>query len=120
MFDINISSILRGASRDLLNELKVFGMDPFERQLKIGSNRSVEFEDSIGFLRPELIPSGDIPTETACMTQGLCAGQIGIAPTERFVGFLKLLNRFPQVVSGFSKKFCSSSLCNAHRANKEG
>ena len=50
MFDINISSILRGASRDLLNELKVFGMDPFERQLKIGSNRSVEFEDSIGFL----------------------------------------------------------------------
>jgi hypothetical protein len=50
MFYIDISSILGGARRDLLNELKVFGMDPFERQLKRGSNRSVVFEDSIGFL----------------------------------------------------------------------
>ena len=86
MFDIDIPSILRGASRDLLNELKVFRMDSFERELKCGINCLVVFEDSIGFFRPELFPCGNIPTETTRMTQGLSAGKIGLAPAERFVG----------------------------------
>src|SRR5260370_28704985 len=60
-------------------------MNAFHDHVKRDHGRRIVFEDTIGFIRPDMLAAAWSPTKTACVTQPLGFRQIGFA-TPEFLG----------------------------------
>src|SRR5690349_10657709 len=79
MFKIKILSVLRRTFDGLSHEGRVFRMNPLENKFRGRFRRSVILEDSKGFLGPNELGGGRLPTEAPRMTEPLRFRQVRLA-----------------------------------------
>src|SRR5579862_7155957 len=98
IFMLKILFILRRALNGLFHRGRVLRMNPLEDQVDGGCRGSVVLEDSKGFLRPNDLPGGRLPAETASVAETLRLGQVSLALAKRLLGALtfRLLCGFTQ------------------------
>ena len=69
MFKIKTLPILRRTLDSLFYEAYVFRMNPLENKFHGRLHRSIELEDSKGFLGPDDLACGRVPTEAPRVTE---------------------------------------------------
>src|ERR1700752_44229 len=92
MLKIPILRVLRCTLDEFLHENEVVGMDSLKHQLEGGLGRAVISEYPETFLGPDQLSGGNIPAETARAAQSLGFRQIPLAPTQRLLGALTVLD----------------------------
>src|ERR1700682_1762823 len=116
---VEILSSDRSTVNGLLHGSTIFRMSPLDNKFHGRFRRSVTLEDSEGFVRPDDLSAGDIPSKAPGTAQSLRFGQIHFAMQQRGFNPPLILNRYLQVIAGMPESFCCSSLCRNHECNKE-
>src|SRR5258706_16005809 len=76
----------------LLQQLAIVRMNTLQEETYRGLGRFIKSHDPIGFFRPEELPGGDLAGKTSRAAQPLGLGQISLAPLERALGPLQILD----------------------------
>ena len=83
---------LRRPIKLLLQQLAIVRMNALQEDTDRGFDRFIESHDPIGFFRPEELPTCDLAGKTSRAAEPLGLSQIGLAPLERALSPLQLLD----------------------------
>src|SRR6266699_202117 len=72
----------RSSFYEFKHKITILGMNAFHDHVKRDHGRRIVFEDTIGFIRPDMLSTAWSPTKAACVTQPLGFRQIGFATPE--------------------------------------
>ena len=92
VFIVVILFALRRAIDFTSHELAVVRVNALKDYVDRRFDRAVDFQNPIGFVRPEHLAARHLPAEAARDAQPLSLGQIGFAPPQRAFGALLILD----------------------------
>src|ERR1700741_293650 len=85
MFEVEIGSVIHDPVEQLLHHCPVFRVNPIEHELQCRLTSRIEFENSIGPLRPIDPATGNVPAEATDVTDSLCFGQVSFTFLKGFL-----------------------------------
>src|SRR5258708_6805731 len=79
---IDGAAAVRSPFYEFKHQIAVLRMTAFHDHVKRYRGRWIVFEDTVGFIRPDMLSAARSPTKTPCVTQPLGFRQIGFAAPE--------------------------------------